>query len=1518
MSIELLSCDTCGSSFPEGARFCSNCGKEIDTTEINSKVLSGISKQTPKTSDTLMRKQHFVLSRKLEYYRNRLLKIDATNRSILLRGIRDLWCFDLATISTDKKIIDRALSDRKPICIIPNSDRSQQADNQRTRLRKFYQNTTQIHRETGRQENYLGFPFLVGHVTKDLYIRGPLILFPISIIYKEESRPAGWYIVFSEDKDPILNRALLESIRVETYRVLSHSFTNEFENLLDKMEEQRDELELSFLNGLFSILDEHGLIIDTKHETANIEALDKISVSQGRVSKDNKQTWIENEPLHLKNHKIIGVFPQGENAIYSDYEELIKKTGESGQDDFGIIEKLLPEDQTTISTSEMDDHGTDYDKDVHSVNIRLDDFPADRLNFAIASDSSQDAVVLASQSSDSDCIVVRGPPGTGKSQVIVNLISNALANNQKVLLICEKRDALDVVYQRLDKVGLSRYVAPLFDGKDRSSLYKKLSDILDTKTSSRSVTVINQEFNHYSREIDRIIEQQRKIAHALKDESLIGVSVTKIYAMARPGYTSKLNLTDVVQEVKYHRLPHLLDIIGRLKDGCKKFDLAPSPWVYRKDFSNFGLREKNNLTIRIDRLLDLLRDKSIVLTESTSSQQTLIDSLETLSAPSHKGLFRKIVSGGKEHTARENAKRYVKEGYALDDINKIKELLDGAKIGLQFWDSLDNFFQFFTTEGIEQIKKELLEYPLDSINSRLNRLKEYLKDFDELVAHDRRKTELSLREREILDLCLHKIPDEADWKETLRQEFYTHWIEFIESKYPDLRGQPFETYQFNREQLSKFITKHRKVVVDKILNQIDQSIIRPDVALKTNPSYKTRYDKWNILLDELNRKRHVLPIKKLFERHEGIMLRIAPCWLATPSAVSSIFPLKRNIFDYIIFDEASQSRVAQSLAALYRGKKIVIIGDEKQLPPVFHFSREDEEEIRNDEIDRELLSESLLELANRMFNHTYLRWHYRSIHQELVDFSNHAFYDELLKIAPNISKPSTPPIRWISCNNGRWIDRSNRPEAELVVNELKKILIDNKRTGGNRSVGIITFNTPQKEEIWDEIERRKRKDSEFKELYAETDDQEKRAIRDLPFVRNIENVQGEERDIIIFSLGYAKDLLSTKETFGIHFGSLNGLNGENYLNVAITRARQEIIIVCSLDPDKINIDNATHTGPRRLKEYLCYAKSISKSNHQETMSILSSLRINQSNNTAFLYEEDGHDELEALVKTELEKLGYRVNLHVGNSNYKIDIAVVHPDNPSMYILAIECDGNSFQSAESTKERDITRLEFLESKGWTVERIWSRNWWKDSNKETMRIRDKIEELRMIRLPTSFVAHPTEAILEAKVSGTPAVDQETILNRIKKRESSDIELKSSFRYDIRNRKPNPKMEKIIAKTVSAFMNAEGGTLYIGVDDENNVIGLQEDYQTLKKQNSDGFEIEFRQAIEKYTKNKVANEYLKIRFHPVGNKEICEVVIAPSSRPVFVYDEGKQECFVRVGNSSKPYDLDEFYEYSKRRFK
>lgn len=181
--------------------------------------------------------------------------------------------------------------------------------------------------------------------------------------------------------------------------------------------------------------------------------------------------------------------------------------------------------------------------------------------------------------------------------------------------------------------------------------------------------------------------------------------------------------------------------------------------------------------------------------------------------------------------------------------------------------------------------------------------------------------------------------------------------------------------------------------------------------------------------------------------------------------------------------------------------------------------------------------------------------------------------------------------------------------------------------------------------------------------------------------------------------------------------------------------------------------------------------------------------------------------------------------------------------------------------------------------------------------------------------------TREVLLERVFAT--VHQKPIADRIKERESSNIELKSSFRYDIKLKQPNPKvLEKIIAKTIAAFMNAEGGTLFIGVDDQGNVLGLEDDYKTLKaeRQNSDGFELELRQSVEKYTKNKIANESFQVKFHCLEGKEICEVTISPAPKPVFIYDEGgkQQECYVRIGNSSKPYNLDEFYEYSKRHFK
>jgi very-short-patch-repair endonuclease len=208
---------------------------------------------------------------------------------------------------------------------------------------------------------------------------------------------------------------------------------------------------------------------------------------------------------------------------------------------------------------------------------------------------------------------------------------------------------------------------------------------------------------------------------------------------------------------------------------------------------------------------------------------------------------------------------------------------------------------------------------------------------------------------------------------------------------------------------------------------------------------------------------------------------------------------------------------------------------------------------------------------------------------------------------------------------------------------------------------------------------------------------------------------------------------------GMRFGTLNQEGGENRLNVAITRARQEIAIVCSIDPDELKTDSVKNNGPKRLKEYLRYAKFISERRREGAENILLTLsegffKNQETNNggrgdvsasTLFL-----ESRFEEIVYERLQSLGYLVDKKVGYSGYKIDLAIVHPDNPSRYILAIECDSETFYSAKSTRERDVMRQEFLESRGWVVERVWSRSWWKNPDREIDRIKQKIEELRKI--------------------------------------------------------------------------------------------------------------------------------------------------------------------------------------------
>jgi very-short-patch-repair endonuclease len=774
--------------------------------------------------------------------------------------------------------------------------------------------------------------------------------------------------------------------------------------------------------------------------------------------------------------------------------------------------------------------------------------------------------------------------------------------------------------------------------------------------------------------------------------------------------------------------------------------------------------EKAKLLAIVDEIFLNASDNILIVLPNASKQTEMIDSLEILSTT--KGMFRNRKSEVKRSNesalrlinnedffsvdstiretiqssikkAYENIKRLIGDRFDPSDPVMLEKLQTGAREGFEFWNNLKKMKNFMNEDGFQNLTTSLSSSELEKreLIEKLENMKKIIRsDFEQIQEYERRRDSLSDIEKSIFEICKTKLIDEDGWTKMLEQEFYIHWIQSIEQQNPVLRNQPFETYMNNCSLLSSEVKKHRELSRIDISKKIESGIIRPVVMNSRGTSSRSisGASMWSNLSNDLEKKRRVLPVRKLVEKYSQIIFNIAPCWLASPEAVASVFPLTRNLFDFIIFDEASQSAVERSLTSLYRGHHIVVMGDEKQLRPFDLFRMDDEEDEEADEelIDESLLSESLLVLAKRTYGCRYLVWHYRSKSQELINFSNHAFYDGHLQVAPNtIRTPTLTPIHWVKCENGLWANRENLREAYAVVNVIENLLIQDEDEE-SRSIGVITFNDKQRNAILDEIDRRRKSDPTFDELYATAENPQSKNLDDRPFIKNIENVQGDERDIIIFSVGYARDL---EGKLRLRFGTLSQEGGENRLNVAISRARQEIIVVSSIEPDELKTDTAKNNGPRRFKDYLRYAKYISEGRNEDVKNILENLNPGFTRNVN-LQGNSGDNSVifestfEEIVHDRLLMLGYEIVTQVGYSGYKIDLAVVHPDDPSKYILGIECDGAMFHSAKSTRERDVMRQEFLKSRGWNIERIWSTNWWRNPEREIQRIKQRIEILR----------------------------------------------------------------------------------------------------------------------------------------------------------------------------------------------
>lgn len=627
-------------------------------------------------------------------------------------------------------------------------------------------------------------------------------------------------------------------------------------------------------------------------------------------------------------------------------------------------------------------------------------------------------------------------------------------------------------------------------------------------------------------------------------------------------------------------------------------------------------------------------------------------------------------------------------------------------------------------DGGSSSLRALASRPAD-LARRAGELAAGLGDFAGLQAHDARKKGARPETLALLGECAGALDGGADWAASAREAAYVEWIERKEGRHTMLR-RAFAYYQEECKKLRKLIEDKQGLVARKILEDAAQST----AAAGTRGRRKAGLE------FDLGRKRKVKPVRMLFTEYRRDLLALAPCWLASPEAVSSVFPAEKGMFDLVIVDEASQLAAERALPALYRGRKKVVAGDEKQLRPHDLFQMrpgdDDADADGESEWDGDTADiESLLDLARRRYPTHTLQWHYRSRWQELIDFSNHAFYGGRLLVAPNVQRdPPEPPVWWIRCEGGMWENRSNRVEAEKVVDMLHRVLGGNAPGGlGARTptVGIITFNDAQRDRILDAIEARRTRDPGFEELYERAASPESGRKDDEVFVRNIENVQGDEREVIIFSVGYARD---AEGRFRMSFGSLSRDGGENRLNVAVTRASAGIVVVSSIDPEDVKADGSRHRGPRLLRDFLAYALAVGSSNRERVDGVLEGLSpaMDRGPAAAGAGAAPSFDsDFEEIVYDRLRAEGHEVDAQVGHSGYRIDLAVVHPNDPSRYVLGIECDGATYHSARSVRERDVFRQRFLERGGWTMERIWSRDWWHDPGAEVARIARRIDEI-----------------------------------------------------------------------------------------------------------------------------------------------------------------------------------------------
>lgn len=1211
----------------------------------------------------------------LKSYLRRLSNLSGNNRSLLLLKLLkdqliDLHDFNFLENKPSFNIIESLIDQKPRILLCSEADsRNSQANEISKRLKKIQRMERFIFDERGAKDLYIGWPFVKGKFMDDTLVRCPLIFFPVELILEN----GNWYLVRRQDVNITFNKSFL----------LAYSYYNNIpldEELVETVIDEYDKDSRVFRTQLYELLKQSGVELHFNQDNFADELW-----PFNPFTKSTLEAKEQTGRLKLYPQSVLGIFPQSGSYLVPDYLTLIEDDKETDLE--GFFEKKTHE----VSKNQL----ALFDR-VNEENT-FTPFPLD---------AYQEQALKQIKRGNS--LVVQGPPGTGKSQLISNLVCDFIARGKRVLVVCQKRAALDVVYERLKEKDMHDFVALVHDFKnDRKPIYEQIDNQIEAidqyrkKNNTLDAIQLERGFLQSSRRIDQILEELEEFRNVLFDDSECGKSIKELYLTSDPNKASfSMNL-----EYRSFHFSTLQDVLRKFRAYLiyyERFEKRAHFWAkgpsfsrntsndlvkireYLKEIPSFGnsiLRESGSFSFQpIDfdtahfftgRLPELkilqegLKENVVFkvykqlheekptkdLNWLTQTERAMMacfrgGGVETSLVSADLGKFQEVLTSAMR--ARKNPLAWMKwrvfakdktflkrvmvanelksnkQGFAalveridnrlnfehgLSSIKENKWLHNFPdsyrKIELQdwfYWQKM-GLNMFTVAQGVRSLEDYLIPSRHDhmayisglerlhllalEVTNQLQEWGSYLtlhqvraillekedterlerllkKDFDAICAYHQLKDELKAEEVKVLDEVTDRTSEVEEAIALFENSLALAWIDHIESKNPLLRDVSSGKLDTLAEELRDQIEAKRQASKEILLLKSREKTYEHVEYNRLNNRVTYRD-----LHHQVTKKRRIWPIRRVISEYSHELYALLPCWMCSPESASAIFPMEEH-FDLVIFDEASQCFAERGIPAMYRGKQIVVAGDSQQLQPsdLYRIRWEEAEEDTP-----ELNIDSLLDLAKHYLPQLSLSGHYRSKSLELIDFSNEHFYGGKLRLLPDYDhvNKEEPAITYHHID-GIWKDGMNEIEGQKVVD----LAIASIKMHAEKSLGIVTFNYRQQAFI--------------QELIEESLSKQGIMIPDNFFVKNIENVQGDERDIIIFSITYAPD---SQGNVKLQFGSLNVDGGENRLNVAVTRAKEQIHVVSSLKPNQMATDATKNEGPKLLRKYLEYAWNVS-------------------------------------------------------------------------------------------------------------------------------------------------------------------------------------------------------------------------------------------------------------------------------------------------------------------------------------